>query len=262
MRKYLWLLLLLCISCKSYNDGNTYVQIDTDYGKIVVKLYKQTPFHTRNFVKLANEHFYDSVIFHRVIKDFMIQGGDPTTKHAVKGKQYGETDAGYLIESEFVDTLFHKKGVIAMARESDDVNPSKKSSSSQFYIVVGKVYTDQELDLLATKLNRQIRERVRQIVYEDFYNPDNLEKNAQISFEDAIDRKIDSLMFYTPLIEITDAKRKAYTTVGGTPHLDGNYTVFGEVVEGLDVVEIISKVKTDNNDRPINDIKMKIRVLN
>lgn len=262
MRNYLWLLLFLCISCKSYNDGNTYVRIDTDYGKIVVKLYKQTPFHSQNFAKLVNEQFYDSVIFHRVIKDFMIQGGDPTTKHAIKGKQYGETDAGYLIESEFVDTLFHKKGVLAMARESDDVNPYKKSSSSQFYIVVGKVYTDKELDMLARKLNRQRRERVRQIVYEEFFNSGKFDSNSQIIPEQVIDRKIDSLMFYTPLINITEAKRKAYTTVGGTPHLDGDYTVFGEVVEGMDVVEKISLVKTDNNDRPFNDIKMKMRVLN
>lgn len=264
MRKYLVVLLVLLVNCKSNYDNNKYISIITDYGNIVVKLYNETPNHTNNFIKLANQKFYDNTIFHRVIKDFMIQGGDPDTKKAEKGVLYGESYAGYLIDSEFNDNLFHKKGVIAMARESDDVNPTKKSSSSQFYIVVGKQFTDIELDALEKKRNKKIYETLKRDLFLDYFN-DNQETYEQeeiFKIYERIQNKADSVYSSKPKFKFSNLQRKIYTTIGGTPHLDGEYTVFGEVVEGIEVVEKISLLKTDYNDRPIKDIKMKVRVLN
>lgn len=266
MKKYLGVIftVLTICSCKSYDDSNRYVDINTEFGDIVVKLYNETPKHTQNFVKLANEKFFDNIIFHRVIKDFMIQGGDPTTKNAVKGKEYGETDAGYLLNPEFNDTIIHKKGALAMAREGDDVNPEKKSSSSQFYIVVGKIFTQNELDEIEVKNNKKIVENYKkQLFNEMLQNADKIDNQEYLnSINNRIKVKVDSLMLNGKKFKFTDKQRETYTTIGGTPHLDGNYTVFGEVVKGLDIVEKISKLKTDQNDRPAKDVKMVIRVLN
>ena len=180
-------------------------------------LYDDTPKHKENFIKLVKEQQYDSLLFHRVIKDFMIQGGDPTSKNAPAGALLGEGDLGYTIEAEFMpEKYFHRRGVLAAAREGDDVNPSKASSASQFYIVWGKVYTKEQLD-----------------AYRDFYKRRTGKE-----------------------LNVTPEQEAAYTTVGGTPHLDGQYTVFGEVVSGLDVVEKIQGVACDRNDRPLEDVRI------
>lgn len=185
--------------------------ITTKYGTIKVRLYNETPKHRDNYVKLAQEHFFDSLMFHRCIKDFMIQGGDPDSKHAKPGVQLGEGGLKYTIPAEIQPNLFHKYGVIAAARDN---NPEKASSSSQFYIAVGKVYTDAQL----TQMEQQTGKK------------------------------------------FTDEERKAYTTIGGIPHLDGNYTVFGEVYEGMNLVDSIIKQPTDHNNRPLVDIRMEIKV--
>jgi len=188
------------------------VLIMTDFGNIKVKLYNETPKHRDNFLKLAKEGFYDSTLFHRVISGFMIQGGDPTSKNAAPGAMLGSGDNGYKIPAEFNSNLYHKKGVLAAAR---DGNPEKASSGCQFYIVQGRVFTNDELD--------------------------NMEKGSGKKF--------------------SADQRKAYTTIGGAPHLDGDYTAYGEVIEGMDVVDKIAAVQVNQAKRPLTDIRMKMKVI-
>jgi len=255
-------LITAVLSCTSkYDDSNSYVKILTDEGDIIVKLYNETPKHTKNFLKLTNDKFYDGLIFHRVIKDFVIQGGDPETITPKPDKIYGEKDAGYTIDAEIIDTLIHKQGIIAMAREADDVNPERKSSSSQFYIVTGKVYTNSELDKLEENLNKKLREQVEKILYDSLLQIDtNFDTYNLGQITQKVSILADSIMNYKR-IKFSDKQREIYTTVGGIPHLDGNYTIFGEVVEGYEVVEKISQVPTDSNDRPKKDIKFKVCIV-
>lgn len=194
-------------------------EIATNYGNIVVKLYDSTPLHRDNFIKLVKEGFYDSLLFHRVIDSFMIQGGDPDSKNAPDSVQLGEGEApGDRIPAEFNKAYFHKRGALAAAR---DDNPAKASSNCQFYIVQGKPYNDTVLNMMECQLRN-----------------DN------------------------PGFFFTDAQRTAYNTVGGAPFLDQNYTVFGEVVKGLDVVDKIAALPRDANDRPLQNVRMHIRMLN
>lgn len=196
---------------------STEVLFDTTAGNIRIALYDETPQTRDNFLKITKMGIYDSLLIHRVIKDFMIQSGDTNSKHAKPGQLLGTGDFDYTTEAEFrLPQIFHRRGVVAMARESDKVNPEKRSSACQFYIVWGKTFNDQQIAKIQEKLDSVTQGSVK----------------------------------LTPeMIEI-------YKTVGGTPHLDGQYTVFGEVVEGLDVVEIIQRVQTDKNDRPLEDIRI------
>lgn len=214
MKKYfLTLLSLLAITAlqaqTKYKDK---VVIETDYGKIVISLYDNTPKHRDNMLKLIKQKFYDSTMFHRVIPNFVIQGGDPDSKHAPAGKALGDGDVGYRVPAEINAVNFHQRGAIGMARDN---NPQKASSGCQFYIVTGKKYTDEELDKISARTGRKFLPK----------------------------------------------QRVAYKTIGGTPHLDGNYTVYGIVEEGMDVVDKISVVERDERDRPKQDIRMnKVRV--
>lgn len=187
----------------------------TDQGSITLMLYNQTPLHRDNFVKLCHDGIYNNVLFHRVIKEFMIQAGDPQSKEHKPETIYGEGDLGYSIQAEIKPEIFHKRGVLAAAREGDNVNPERKSSACQFYIVVGKKFTDQELDKVVKRI-----------------------------------AKATGVNDY----KISSERREIYRTLGGTPHLDMQYTVFGEVLDGMDIVEKISKADTDQNDRPLKDI--------
>lgn len=188
----------------------TIILMSTTLGDIKLKLYNETPKHRDNFIKLVNEHYYDSTLFHRVIQGFMIQGGDPNSRKAAPGVMLGNGETGYTIPAEFNPMLFHKKGVLAAARQGDEVNPKKESSGCQFYIVQGKPCTNADLD--------------------------NYESRMKTKF--------------------TPEQRKAYTTIGGTPHLDGNYTVYGEVIEGLDVVDKIAATPVDQMTRPVKDVRI------
>ncbi|MEZ5013929.1 MAG: peptidylprolyl isomerase [Chitinophagales bacterium] len=197
------------------DDTTTYyVIISTDYGDMKLKLYNETPKHRDNFIKLVKEGYYNDLLFHRVMQNFMIQGGDPQSKNAGPNAQLGTGGPGYTVPAEFRNDLIHKKGALAAARQPDQVNPQKASSGSQFYIVQGKKYTNDELDQM-----------------ERGYG-----------------------------IHLDDMQRKVYTTVGGTPFLDYNYTVFGEVVEGMDVIDKIAAVQTNPSDRPVKDVKMQIKM--
>lgn len=251
-----------CNNQKSSENKNPIILIETDLGNIKIMLYNETPIHRDNFIKLVNEKFYDGIVFHRVINSFMIQGGDPTTK-INSDSLYTTDDSGYLIDAEIIPSLFHKKGVIAAARMGDNVNPEKKSSGSQFYIVQGKVFTEQELMSLEKKknenrkkmtINNMILERANKLI-DKGENPDFNKLNSEM--KDTIDLVLNNL----PEYKFSDQQIAFYTSIGGTPHLDGDYTVFGEVIEGLEVVDRIAAVETDNADRPLKDIKMSVKVV-
>lgn len=212
------ILLILCVI--SFNAmaakpvKNTYIKITTNYGQVYIKLYNETPKHRDNFIKLATQGNLNNTLFHRVIEEFMIQGGDPTSTTAKKGDQLGGGDIGYTVPAEFVEGLFHKRGVLSAARDN---NPEKASSGSQFYIVQGKKYTDDELNSI---------------------------ENGRLAGK-----------------KFTPQQREVYKTIGGTPFLDHSYTVYGEVVKGMQMVDNICTVKTDNNNRPLTDIKMKVSLV-
>mgnify|MGYP002624563892 CR=1 FL=1 len=197
--------------CQQKNaPAGTRVALETNQGKIVVLLYNDTPRHRDNFIKLVKNGTYDGLLFHRVIKDFMIQGGDPNSRDAKPGQPLGDGTLGYTVPAEFNASHIHKKGALCAARQGDNVNPKRESSASQFYIVQGNVWTPQQLDMVEKRLGKHI----------------------------------------------SAAQRKVYTTVGGTPHLDGEYTVFGEVVEGMAVVDRIAAVRCDRMDRPLEDVRI------
>ncbi|MBN1132213.1 MAG: peptidylprolyl isomerase [Bacteroidales bacterium] len=192
------------------------IKIETTLGDIIILLYDETPLHRDNMIKLADQGFYDNLLFHRVISSFMIQGGDPHSAGAASGQRLGTGGPGYTVPAEFNRAYFHKKGALAAARQGDNVNPEKRSSGSQFYIVQGRVLSVDELKMMEQRG-----------IHEPF----------------------------------TEEEIKAYTTIGGTPHLDGAYTVFGEVVEGFEVIDRIASVPTDPYDRPQDDIVFKISVI-
>lgn len=204
-----FLLLVSISSVQGQSEGSEQlIKIETIHGTMIAKLYNETPAHRDNMIKLIDEGFFEGQIFHRVIKDFMIQGGDPHSVDAARGQRLGTGGPGYTIPAEFNDRLLHKKGALSAARMGDRVNPEKASSGSQFYIVQGRVFTP---DMLKS-----------------------LEKNKESAF--------------------SPEALEAYTTIGGTPHLDGGYTVFGEVIEGLEVIDRIVAAETDSNDRPMEDV--------
>jgi peptidylprolyl isomerase len=264
MKKLLLIILTVLFSCHQSTPGNeTYVLIETDLGNMKVRLYNETPLHRDNFLKLVKEGFYNGTLFHRVIKDFMIQGGDPDSKNAQPGQALGNGDPGYTIPAEFNSSLFHKKGALAAARQGDDVNPEQASSGSQFYIVQGRTFTPEELDRLQDRINSMKQQNL-------FYK--NLEKerdlngrresplNDSLLQRNAINKTREQLSHYVPYV-IPEEQRSLYSTLGGTPHLDANYTVFGEVVDGLDVVDKIASVKTDALNRPVQDIHIKMKIV-
>lgn len=257
-------LLLGTVCCKSpVTNENTVVLMKTTLGDIKLKLYDGTPIHRDNFIKLINSETYDGVSFHRVINTFMIQAGDPLTR-SVRIPQGADSLNAYTIPAEFNPEYFHKKGALAAAREGNDVNPDMRSSGTQFYIVQGTRLTDPELDLAEQRINNNLK----QAIFAKFLN--HVADSARISgiqlTDGEIQEKASSLMFeYLTTNEsykIPDSHRSVYKTLGGVPRLDGTYTVFGEVIEGLEVVDKIAAVKTDNSDRPLSDIKiLKVRIL-
>jgi len=246
---------------------NQKVKITTDVGDIVVLLYDKTPLHRDNFIKLVTDSFYNGTLFHRVIQDFMIQGGDPDSKNAQPGTVLGEGGPGYTIKSEFDATLFHKRGALCAARMGDNVNPNKESSGSQFYIVQGKKFSPSEITNIEMRVNQSKR---AEIVNSIIANPpkelkEKVDSARTLGTNESysnlvkdIEPYIEKELVKKGVFAFTDEQKKVYTTAGGSPHLDGSYTVFGEVIEGMDVVDKISQIKTDQNSRPLNDIKMTI----
>lgn len=211
MKKCLFIVFTVLILGAGYTFGQSIkVEIETTKGTMTIMLYDETPEHRDNFVKLVNDGFYEGLLFHRVIQNFMIQGGDPLSIDAKPGTSLGQGGPGYTLPAEINPKYFHKYGAVAAARTGDQVNPERRSSGSQFYIVQGQKYTDMQLD----------------------------------SFEQRMG------------VKFSEEQRDAYNLVGGTPHLDNQYTVFGEVIEGLNVINIIGSVETGRGDRPVEDVKI------
>lgn len=243
------------------NEKETKVVFETTLGNIVVKLYNETPKHRDNFLKVVNDSVYNGVLFHRVIKDFMIQTGDPSSKTAEAGQQLGSGDLGYTVEAEFVyPQYFHKKGALAAARTGDAVNPERRSSASQFYIVTGKSYSPQQVEMMEQRMGDQKKEDIFSgLVRERVDSIRNMQAAGDSLGLEELQNELIALTeveYAKNPLKFTPAQVEAYTTVGGTPHLDGQYTVFGEVVEGMDVVDKIQQVATDPADRPVDDIKI------
>jgi cyclophilin family peptidyl-prolyl cis-trans isomerase len=255
---------------KIYPD-NCLLKIETAKGNMLLILFNETPLHRDNFIKLINKKFYDSLLFHRVINNFMIQGGDPDSKTADNSKLLGDGDVGYTIPAEFNPKLFHRKGMLCAARESDDINPQKASSGCQFYIVQGKIHTDETLKKIEYRVNKEIIQKLTNDFLSktenqnlktkyNYYTENNLKDSLN-----SIKKQIDE--FILPEFEKTnhycysDIQKQVYKTIGGTPHLDNNYTVFGEVVFGSNVIDAIAKAQTDSNDRPLENIRMKITII-
>ncbi len=251
----------------------TKVLIKTSMGDIKVLLYDETPGHRDNFVKLVKENFYNDILFHRVIKDFMIQTGDPKSKGAAKGVNLGAGGPGYTLPAEIIPGLFHKKGALSAARQGDQVNPQKNSSGSQFYIVTGKVTPRAQLDQMAAQQNKQAQDQAIGAFLEDPKNATYMDKYKayQAMYQTQDQEKMAEAQkgFETLIAEITplattnlelpgysEEQKKVYETIGGTPFLDNNYTVFGEVIEGLDIVDKIGLVATAPGDRPVEDVKI------
>ena len=242
-------------------EKETKLKIETSAGDITVKLYNETPKHRDNFIKLVKEGVYDSTLFHRVIKQFMIQAGDPDSKNASDTAMLGSGDVGYTIPAEFNPKFFHKKGVLAAARQGDDVNPEKASSGCQFYIVTGRKFTEPQLLGMENKINEQHEEALfdslaRQHMKEIYKMRKAGDNAGLLELQDTLEAQARELADKEEKFRFTPEQIKAYSTVGGAPHLDGSYTVFGEVTEGMEVVDNIEIAKTNRADRPIENIRI------
>ena len=265
LKKSAFLLCLIClISCSSQsNNDNSMVLIRTSLGDMKIKLYDNTPIHRDNFIRLVNSRFYNGISFHRVIKDFMIQAGDPDTKSG-SVKNLPDSLKTYTIPAEFNSLYFHKKGALAAARQGDDVNPQKRSSGTQFYIVQGVKFSGEELNLLEQRENSI----VKQSKFNSFIKgtTDSVRMTGK-AVTDAEIQQIASVKMFQFLssykdFKLSEEERNIYKTSGGTPRLDGTYTVFGEVIEGLDIIDKIAEVPTDSNDKPLKDVKiLKIKIV-
>ncbi len=243
------------------NEKRTLVKLETTMGNITVALYNETPKHRDNFIKLVKEGVYDSTLFHRVIKQFMIQAGDPDSKNASDTAMLGSGDVGYTIPAEFNPKFFHKKGVLAAARQGDDVNPEKASSGCQFYIVTGRKFTEPQLLGMENKINEQREEALfdslaRQHMKEIYKMRKAGDNAGLLELQDILEAQARELADKEEKFRFTPEQIKAYSTIGGAPHLDGSYTVFGEVTEGMEVVDNIEIAKTNRADRPIENIRI------
>lgn len=243
------------------NEKRTLVKLETTMGNITVALYNETPKHRDNFIKLVKEGVYDSTLFHRVIKQFMIQAGDSDSKNASDTAMLGSGDVGYTIPAEFNPKFFHKKGVLAAARQGDDVNPEKASSGCQFYIVTGRKFTEPQLLGMENKINEQREEALfdslaRQHMKEIYKMRKAGDNAGLLELQDTLEAQARELADKEEKFRFTPEQIKAYSTIGGAPHLDGSYTVFGEVTEGMEVVDNIEIAKTNRADRPIENIRI------
>ena len=271
--KYIALLLMAatinsCGSGSSQNakaqssDKETKVLIKTSVGDITIKLYNETPLHRDNFIKLVEEHYYDSILFHRVIRDFMVQAGDPESKTAEKYAQLGSGGPGYNLPAEFVyPKYFHKRGALSAARQADQVNPERESSGSQFYIVTGKKYSKYDLQ----DLEKQLDDQQGQGIFDRLcaQNRDSImklqmnnDRDGILKLQEELVAKTDEILKAQGPFKFSKEQVEAYMSDGGTPFLDNNYTVFGEVVDGMKVVDKIEAAGTDINDRPRKDIRI------
>lgn len=237
------------------------VRLDTSFGPVTLRLFADTPGHAENFRKLVAEGYYDGVLFHRVIKEFMIQTGDPDSKDAPAGKMLGSGGPDYKLDAEIVyPRHFHHRGALAAARQGDEVNPEKQSSGSQFYIVTGRKFTAGQLDTMERQLTLGRAQAIFNRLASEQHDSimamrRNRDREGLMKLQEELAAKAKAEAAASPF-RFTPEQREAYVTVGGAPHLDGEYTVFGEVVDGMDVVDKIEQVATSRGDRPVDDVKI------
>lgn len=247
-----------CLPKANPENKKLLVLIETSEGPIKIMLYQETPQHRDNFIKLVNESYYDGTLFHRVINEFMIQGGDPDSRLAKPGEALGNGGPEYTIPTEFQSHLFHKKGALAAAREPDRVNPERQSSGSQFYLVQGKIFTDDELDQVELRIN----DMLKQVAFFRFIEQGkalavgNGEDVDMAKIQETASLRAEEEFISMQAYKIPLEQREVYKTLGGAPHLDQNYTVFGEIVEGIYVLDKIAATETDQKNRPVKDIEI------
>ena len=256
------MLVIILSGCIAKKQLGSVVQLETTQGKIVLELYPETGKHKENFLKLVNAGYYNGVLFHRVISNFMIQTGDPNSKKAKPNTMLGMGDIGYTIPAEFkYPKYYHKRGALAAARQGDENNPKKASSGCQFYIVQGKIVSDQELDIIENSkaqkiITNRLQENLNAKKEEMKLLSKSNNKGAIDSLRSSVMKEIQLDIKNDSSYKFTSQQRRDYTKMGGTPHLDGDYTVFGEVIEGLEILTQISRQKTDRYDRPIVDVRV------
>lgn len=241
--------------------NETLVRLETTMGDITVKLYNETPKHRDNFIKLVEEGTYDGTLFHRVIKDFMIQAGDPESKNASDTAKLGSGDVGYTIPAELVPTLYHKRGALAAARQPDNINPERASSGCQFYIVTGRVFNEDQLIAMQQNMNQARLDTIfqnlaRKHMKEIYKMRKAYDMAGLLALQDTLEAQAKEQQRQEGIRKFTPEQIKVYMGEGGAPHLDGDYTVFGEVVEGMDAVSRIEAVKTNKADRPLENVRI------
>lgn len=258
MNKMVFVLVTALLLSACHQEKETVVRMETSLGNIRLKLYNETVGHRENFLKLVREGYYEGILFHRVIKDFMIQAGDPDSRAAEPGVMLGANDIGYTLKAEIFPKYFHKRGVLAAAREGDDVNPERNSSGSHFYIVQGRIFTPDVIDSEIDKINNRRYEALLDCLKAD--RQEEMDRYRQEGDTLKLEELNEELthaaqqLFESNRLTLTEEQRTAYSTVGGTPHLDGEYTIFGEVIEGMEIVDRIAEQETDENDRPVKDV--------
>jgi len=268
MFRFVFALIISTLIYFNSNGQSRIVEISTNLGSMKFRLYDDTPKHRDAFIELANEGYYDGTLFYRVIQDFLIQGGSKSSRDAPPGKRIGYGDPDKTVDDEILSNHFHKKGALCAPRQPDEVNPFKQSDISQFFIIKGSVYTEGELDTMEMAVNRPIRNKIVQ----KYMTPEVRAQLKQLREENKVEEfrqlagdiktKIDTEYNLNPgILEFSEAQRKAYTSIGGYPDLDGKYTVFGECIEGFDVIDKIAALNTDKNNRPYNDVKINVKVV-
>lgn len=268
MGRVLFIIVLLGISCFTAFSQSTVVEISTNLGDMKFRLYDDTPKHRDAFIELADEGYYNGTLFYRVMQDFLIQGGSKSSKDAPPGKRIGYGDPDKTVDDEILDHYFHKKGALCAPRQPDEINPFKQSDISQFYIVKGRVHTAGELDTMEMAINRPIRNKiVRGVMTDEVRNELAMLKEEKMVKEfrelarEVKDKIETEYNLNTETIEFSEEQRKAYTTIGGYPDLDGKYTVFGECISGFQVIDKIAALPVDKNNRPFTDVKITVTIL-
>lgn len=267
--KQLTLIILVLLSLHNVSQAqDRVVEIKTNLGTMKFELYNDTPKHRNAFIRLASEGYYDGTLFYRVIQNFLIQGGSKSSRNAPPGKRIGYGDPEHTVDDEILKHYYHQKGALCAPRQPDEVNPFKQSDISQFYIVKGQVFTEGQLDTLEMAVNRPIRKKITQQIY----TPAIREELKQLKAEKKVDefraiaervkRDIESAYQLNPnVLEFSEAQRKAYTTVGGYPDLDGKYTIFGQCISGFEVIDKIAALETDENNRPLKDVTIEVNLI-
>ncbi|RKD92327.1 peptidylprolyl isomerase [Mangrovibacterium diazotrophicum] len=255
-------------SAIAQNQVDHLVEIQTNFGTMRFRLYNDTPKHRDAFMQLAREGYYNETLFYRVIQNFLIQGGSRSSRNAPPGKRIGYGSPDHTVDDEIVPGHIHKKGALCAPRQPDEVNPFKQSDISQFYVVKGQVFTEGELDTMEMAVNRPIRKKI----IKEVYTPEIKAQLKQLKEENKVDEfreiadrvksDINAKMALNPnVLEFNEQQRKAYTTVGGYPDLDGKYTIFGECISGFDVIDKIAELKVDENNRPLTDVKITVKII-